>query len=136
MSNNTDKAIDLLRAIIRQCATAGRLDDDNSLLDQAYEVIAAAELAPPITEPTVFHPTNLGLTKEQIIEMTADDVKEATDWHKDKLTIDDISDAEAERFVCLYYDTLIECAGRGDDFTADAIGTLLSDWVADVVKLA
>lgn len=75
-------------------------------------------------EPRVFHPTNLGLTKEQIV-----DIVSAYTEEEDTLTVDDILDAQAEQFVCLYYDTLIDWVGRGD--CADAVSAMIDDWLAD-----
>jgi len=85
-------------------------------------------------EPRVFHPTNLGLTKEQIVEITETYADTTEDGRH--FSVDDIIDAEAERFACLYYDMLVECAGRGDDFLADAMGSAINDWLTDLGWLA
>ncbi len=120
------------KAIVRQSALKGYAANVRSLkrnLADAQRQLTGLQMRRQLENAAkVFHPTNLGLTKQQIVDTVNDIVEEP-------ITVDQVLDAQAEQFVCLYYDTLIECAGRGDDFTANAIGTMLSDWVADVVKI-
>jgi hypothetical protein len=73
-----------------------------------------------------FVPANLHLTKAEIVDITRS-------YTEDEFSAEDLTDAQAQDFVDLYYSTLIDLAGTGENHTADTLIQVIGDWCDNLV---